>query len=65
MEYQTDYQLCYKLATLPSFNINTTSRKEEVRKRGVDCRIYSDQIDREELRKLKNSRSRKIWNTNI
>jgi hypothetical protein len=43
----TDYDLCYKLATLPSFNINTNAREAEVRKRNINCRVYAGQIDAE------------------
>jgi hypothetical protein len=44
----TDYTLCYKLATLPSFNINTTAREAEVRSRNLNCSVYSDRIDEQE-----------------
>tara|TARA_R110000764_G_C11023042_1_gene384358 strand:- start:3375 stop:3713 length:339 start_codon:yes stop_codon:yes gene_type:complete len=48
----TDYKLCYKLATTPSYNLNGDARRAEVKSRGLDCRVYSDRIDKEE-RELK------------
>jgi len=44
----TDYKLCYKQATLPSYNIHTEARAAEVRSRGIDCGAYADRIDAEE-----------------
>ena len=41
----TDFDLCYKLATLPSFNINTDAREAEVRSRNLNCRVYASRID--------------------
>ena len=47
MENKTDYQICKGLAEYPSINIHTKSRKNEVAKRGLNCRNFAERIDRE------------------
>ena len=44
----TDYKLCHKLATTPSWNFNGDARRAEVKSRGLNCRDYADRIDAEE-----------------
>ena len=43
----TDYRLCYSYAKYPSYNIHTESREAEIRRRGLNCSVYSDRIDEE------------------
>ena len=60
----TDYDLCYKLATLPSFNINTGAREAEVRSRNLNCRDYASRIDEEKRAlELERAGATKINNT--
>ena len=51
IENQTDYRICYGLATYPSFNVNTSARKEEIKKRGINCKKFADRIDQEQTAK--------------
>ena len=46
-DHVTDYTLCKKLATLPSYNVHHSARKQEVRKRSLDCSKYASRIDDE------------------
>ena len=60
----TDYDLCYKLATLPSFNINTDAREAEVRSRNLNCRVYASRIDEQKRAlELEKAGATKISNT--
>mgnify|MGYP003136159748 CR=1 FL=1 len=61
---KTDYRLCYDLATLPSYNINTSARKDEISKRGINCNKFADRIDKEEAQeRLARARAPKTYNT--
>ena len=44
----TDFKLCYSQATLPANNLFQGARADEVRSRGLDCRVYADRIDEQE-----------------
>jgi len=46
--HATDYNLCYKLATIQGFNVNRGAREAEVRNRNLDCRVYAGRIDEEQ-----------------
>ena len=60
---KTDYSLCKALATLPSYNIHTEARKKEVRSRGLNCRKFADQINKEVAEeKLAEARATKVNN---
>ena len=62
----TDYRLCYKLATLPSYNINTSARQSEVNSRGLDCSVYAERINSDySAMMLKEAESIKNYNSNI
>ena len=43
---RTDFKLCYQLATVPAIFLG--ARADEVRSRGLDCRVYADRIDEQE-----------------
>ena len=60
----TDYSLCKKIATLPSYNIHKEAREKEVRSRGLSCQKFSSRIDKESAaERLAKARSPKIYNT--
>jgi hypothetical protein len=40
----SSYELCYKLALVPGFNVNRGVRVEELKRRGEDCSQYQNQI---------------------
>ena len=46
---ESDYKLCYRLSTAPSYNINLENTEAEVSKRGVDCRQYASEIRQQVL----------------
>lgn len=60
----TDYSLCKKIATLPSYNIHKEAREKEVRSRGLSCRKFASRIDKESAEeRLAQSRAPKSYNT--
>jgi hypothetical protein len=59
---QSDYRLCYGLATLPSYNVHNKNRKAEIAKRGVDCGDYADRIDEQIDRERVAEASRPVQN---
>ena len=62
---KTDYSLCKALATLPSYNIHKEAREKEVRSRGLNCRKFADQINKEVAEeKLTEARATKVYNNN-
>ena len=65
-EQQTDYSICYGLATKPSYNINREAREAEVRRRGINCRVYDSRIDAEVLaEKMAEASAPRVYNANI
>jgi len=61
-ENDSNYSLCYGLATLPSYNIYTSARKAEIDKRGISCRDYADRIDEQLDRERVAKASRPVQN---
>ena len=62
---KTDYSLCKALATKPSYNVHTEARQKEVRSRGLNCRKFADQINKEVAEEtLAEARATKVFNNN-
>ena len=64
LENKTDYQICKGLAEYPPINIHTKARKNEVAKRGLNCRNFAERIDRElAAERLAKKSAPKTYNT--
>ena len=44
VQNESDYKLCYRIATKPTYNINYENTKKEIRKRGISCSQYAAEI---------------------
>lgn len=44
VQNESDYKLCSRIATVPSYNINYENTQKEIRKRSVNCSQYAAEI---------------------
>ena len=48
VSYESDFDLCYRVKTKPSFNINYENSQKEIRKRGLSCNKFAAEIRTEQ-----------------
>jgi len=44
VQYESDYELCYRIATKPSFNVNYENTRTEIINRGITCDEFASEI---------------------